>query len=423
MAPHEIINNSYTERRVVITGMGVIAANGKDLPTFWESIRLGKSAGGPLTRFDPGDMPNRAAAEVTDFDGRNFMDRKRAQRLDLSTQFGIAAASLAVKDAGLDFKNMDPDRVGVVEGISLGGTETSLKGQVSLMNKSYRSINAFSLINGYTGSGSGEIALELGIKGQAITYCSSSASSNDALGYALNQIQQDDLDIMVAGGNEAPLLPALWAVFCLTKVMTCRNDAPKQSMRPFDKNRDGFLLGEGAGYLVLEELSHALTRGAKIYAEVLGHGRSCEAYQSVAPHPDGIGMYRAMEKALRRAKLHPSQVDYINAHGTATGLNDVVETTAIKRLFRDHAHRLAVSSTKPITGHLMGASGAIETVVSALAIKHQEIPPTINLTEPDVGCDLDYVRDKSRPYPVRVVMNLNSGFGGKNSCLILREYK
>ena len=409
-------------RRVVITGMGVIAANGKELGGFWDTVRRGQPFAGPLTRFDPGDMPNRVAAEIKDFDPSHYMTRKHAHRLDLSTQYGIAAATMAVKDANLKMDAIDEDRVGVVEGISLGGTETSLRGQVSLMNKSYRQINAYSLINGYTGAGSGEIALETGIKGHAVTLCSSSASSNDALGYAFNLIQQDDVDVMLAGGDEAPLLPALWAVFCLTKVMTCHNDDPARAMRPFDKTRDGFLLGEGAAYLVLEELSHALARGARIYAEIGGQGRSCEAYHSVAPHPEGLGMVRAMEKALRRARVHPGQIDYINAHGTATGPNDVVETTAIKKLFRDHARRLAVSSTKPITGHLMGAAGAMETVITALAIYHQEIPPTINLTEADAECDLDYVPGESRPYPVRAAMNLNSGFGGKNSCLILKRY-
>ncbi|MBI3850632.1 MAG: beta-ketoacyl-[acyl-carrier-protein] synthase family protein [Verrucomicrobia bacterium] len=413
---------NHTQRRVVITGMGVIAPNGSSLETFWESICEGNSAARRLTRFDPGDMPNKICAEIQDFDGGVYMKAKKSHRLDLSTQYGIAASILAVRDAAVDFEKLDQERLGVVEGISLGGTETTIKGQESLTKKSYRAINAFSLINGYTGSGSGEIALELGIRGHAITYCSGSASSNDAIGYAFNMIQQDEVDIMVAGGTEAPMLPALWAVFCVTGVMTCRNDKPQQAMRPFDRNRDGFLLGEGAAFLVLEELSHAIARGAKIYAEVAGHGRSCEAYHSVAPHPDGVGTYRAMEKALRRARMDVSEIDYINAHGTATESNDLVETKAIKHLFGDHARRLAVSSTKPVTGHLLGAAGAIETVICALALKHQEIPPTINLTEPAEGCDLDYVLKRSRPYPIRAAMNLNSGFGGKNSCLILRAF-
>jgi 3-oxoacyl-[acyl-carrier-protein] synthase II len=408
-----------SQRRVVVTGMGVVAANGCDLDTFWDTVRRGVSSGAPLTRFDPGEMPGRIAAEVKEFDGRQYLPAKSAKRLDLSTQYGITAARRAVEDSGLNLDGIDPDRIGVVEGISLGGTETTLRGQVALMERNYKAINAYSLINGYTGSGSGEIALALRLKGHAVTLCSSSASGNDAIGYALNMIRQDDTDVMITGGNEAPLLPALWAVFCVTRVMTFDNDHPQEAMRPFDRRRTGFLLGEGAGYLVLEELTHALARGARIYAEVLGHGRSCEAFHSVAQQPDGSGLRRAMEKALRQARLRASEIDYINAHGTATENNDLVETRAIKALFGPHAQRVAVSSTKPVTGHLMGAAGAVETVICALALHHQEIPPTPNLVEPEVGCDLDYVRGQSRPYPLRRVMNLNIGFGGKNSCLVL----
>ena len=284
-------------------------------------------------------------------------------------------------------------------------------------------MSPFTLINAYCGGGSGEVALELGCKGLAVTYSSGSASGNDIMGYAASLIQRDEVDVMVAGGSEAPLLAPLWAAFCQMKVMTKRNDDPQHSMRPFERSRDGFLLGEGAGFVVLEELSHALDRGAPIYAELLGHGRSCEAYDSVAPHPEGVGMYRAMEKALRQARLHASEISYINAHGTATDTNDQVESLAIKKLFGPHARRVAISGTKPVTGHMLAAAGAIETVICALAIKHQVIPPTINFQEPADGCDLDYVPNQPRAYPTRVAMNLNVGFGGKNSCLILREYQ
>jgi len=236
-------------------------------------------------------------------------------------------------------------------------------------------------------------------------------------------IQDDEADVMIAGGTEAPLLAPLWGVFCLTKVMTTRNDAPREAMRPFDMHRDGFILGEGAGFMVVEELSHALARRAKIYCEVVGHGRSCEAYHSVAPHPEGLGMRRAMEKALRKARMHASEVNYINVHGTATSTNEAVEVLAIKKLFNGAAGKVAISGTKPVTGHLMGAAGAIETIVCALVIKNQKIPFTLNLSQPAEGCDgVDLVTGHSRPYPVRVAMNLNCGFGGKNSCLILREY-
>jgi 3-oxoacyl-[acyl-carrier-protein] synthase II len=278
------------------------------------------------------------------------------------------------------------------------------------------------LINGYCGAGSGEIAAELGIHGHAITCSSGSASGNDVMGYAAGLIRNDDVDVMIAGGAEAPILPPLWGAFCHAHVMTRNNNDPLRSMRPFDADRDGFLLGEGGAFVVLEELSHALGRGARIYAEFASHGRSCEAYHPVAPHPDGIGVIRAMEKALRQARMNIEEIDYVNVHGTATQTNDLVETNAIKKLFGPHAYRLAISSTKPVTGHLLAASGAVETVVTALSLNRQEIPLTVNLQTPEPGLDLDYVKDGSRPYPVRVAMNLSSGFGGKNACLILAHY-
>ncbi len=409
-------------RRVVITGMGVIAPNGKDLATFWESLVKGISAGGPVTRFDTRKLPHSIAAEVKDFDSKLYMDFKTARRCDRATQYGIASAALAVKDSGLEFEKMDADRVGLAEGTSVSGIESTFSGQLTYLDKGYRALSPFTVVNAYSGEGSSKVALELGIRGHAVTICSGSASGNDAIGYAYQMIQGDEADVMVTGGVDDTMAEPLYGGFCLLKIMTSRNETPREAMRPFDRTRDGFLLGEGAAYLVLEELSHALARRAAIYAEVLGHGRSCEAYHQVTPHPDGIGLHRAMEKALRKARLGASEIDYINAHGTATATNDVAETRAIKRLFGESARKVAVSSTKPVTGHLMGAAGALETVVCALAVKRQEIPPTINLREPDPECDLDYVPLKSRPYPVRRAMNLSIGFGGKNSCLILGEY-
>jgi 3-oxoacyl-[acyl-carrier-protein] synthase II len=278
------------------------------------------------------------------------------------------------------------------------------------------------MINGAAGGGSGEIAHEIGAKGHAITLSSSSASGNDAMGYALSMIRHEDVDVMVTGGSEAPLIESVWGGFCLNRVMTRFSGTPSEAMRPFDKNRDGFVLGEGAAFVVLEELTHALSRGAKIYAEVLAHGRSCEAYHPLAPHPDGIGYIRAMEKALRVAGIPPEDVDYINAHGTATPANDQAESNGIRTFFGRDAYRIGVSSTKPITGHLMAGAGAVETVVCALAIHHGEMPMTLNHREAGPGCDLDYIPERSRPYPIRVALNLSSGFGGKNSCLVLRRY-
>lgn len=409
-------------RRVVITGIGVIAPNGSTVDRFWETISRGESAAVPVSRFDVSKLPNKIAAEVRDFKVSDYLEPKKGRRFDLSIQYAMAAAQQAVRDARLDIHSIDPDRVGVVEGTSVSGMEASFKGQTAFESKGYRSMSPFTLINAYSGGGSGEIALELGIKGHAVTYSSGSASGNDAIGYAFRMIRDEEVEVMVAGGSEAPILAPLWGAFCLTRVMTSRNDTPKEAMRPFGSDRDGFLLGEGAGFLVLEELSHALSRNARIYAEVVGHGRSCEAYHSVAPHPDGVGLYRAMEKALRDARIAPEEIEYINAHGTATEANDVVETRAIQRFFGAHAQRLAVSSTKPITGHLLAAAGALETIVCALAINRQMIPMTRNLRLPAEGCNLDYVVGASRPYPLRTVLNINVGFGGKNSCLALRRY-
>ena len=417
------MSRNERRRRVVVTGMGVIAPNGNDLATFWGSIRDGRTATAPLTRFDATHLPSRVAAEVRNFNLAKYTDPKKAHRFDLSIQYGLAAARQAITDAGMGSEVGDPERVGIIEGTSVSGMESSFKGQTAFERRGYRGMSPFTLINAYTGGGAGEIALDLGIRGHACSYSSGSASGNDAMGYALRMIRDDEVEVMVAGGTEAPILAPLWGAFCLTKVMSTRNETPATAMRPFDAARDGFVLGEGAAFLVLEELSHALGRGARIYAEMTGHGRACEAYHSVAPHPDGIGMRRAMEKALRDAGVTPSGVNYINAHGTATSANDTVEIKAIKNHFGAHALRLAVSSTKGVTGHLLAAAGALESVVTALAIYHQVIPKTTNLTVPDAGCDLDLVPFESRPYPIEVALNLSSGFGGKNSCLVLERYR
>ncbi len=414
---------SDNPRRVVITGVGVVAANGSDKKTFWESVRDGRSAADFMTRFDVSQIPSKVSAEVRDFKPTDYMDMKVARRLDRALQFSVAAAQLAKKDAGVDFAKMDPDRCGVAEGTSMSNNEAAHATKEAFLKRGYRAVSVSGVISGAAGAGSGEVAHELGVMGHAVTICSSSASGNDAIGYAVNMIRGEDVDVMIAGGAEAPIIESAWGGLCANRVMTRNCDDPKRAMRPFDRLRDGFVLGEGAGYVVLEELSHALSRGANIYAELVAHGRSCEAYHPLAPHPDGIGYYRAMEKALRQGGIQREQVDYINAHGTATPANDAIETKAIKRFFGEHRRRLSVSSSKPVTGHLMGGAGALETIVCALALYHEVIPMTANLTEPDPECDLDYVADRPRPYPLKVVLNLNSGFGGKNSCMVLRRFE
>lgn len=410
-------------RRVVITGVGVIAPNGSTPEEFWASIREGQSAAGPLTRFAPGDSPVRIACQIQDFDPSRYLDAKAARRLDRSNLYSIAAATEAMKDAALKAEAVDADRMGVVEGTSVSTNETVTRGVETLQERGYRGLTLAALLNGYSGAGSGEVALHLGARGHAVTLSTGSASGNDVMGHALGMIQNDDADVMIAGGSEAPLTPTILATFCQAKVVSRLPGDPKRAMRPFDESRAGFVFGEGAGYVVMEELTHALSRGARIYAEVLSHGHACESYHAVAPHPEGKGIIKAMEKAIRRSRIDPSEIDYINAHGTATEANDVVESQAIRRFFGRHANRLGVSSTKPVTGHLMAAAGAVETIVSALAVHHGIMPPTINLTKPDHGCDLDYVTEGARSYPIRAAMNLSSGFGGKNACLLLRRFE
>lgn len=410
-------------RRVVITGMGVISPCGKDLKTFWESVREGRSASARVTRFDATKLPTQIAAEVKDFDVSQFIKSRKPGRFDLSIQYGVAAASLAMRDAAIDFNTLDPDRVCVVEGTTISGAESMLKANdaYKLNGGNFRAMHPYNLIASYCGEGSSTISLHLGIRGHAVTYCSGCASGNDAIGYATRMIQLDDVDVAMAGGAEA-MIEMLHIGFCRMRTMSEQNAEPTRAMRPFDRSRDGFVLGEGAVFLVLEELSHALGRGAQIYAEIVGHGRSSEAYHATDPHPEGWGYVRCLEKALRDARLLPSEVQYINAHGSATPLNDPIETKSIKYVFKDHARRLAISATKPVTGHLMGASGAIETLVCALAISRGEIPPTINLAEPDHGCDLDYVPGEARSYPIKAAVNLNAGFGGRYGCLILKKF-
>ncbi len=409
-------------RRVVITGMGIIAPNGRDLRNFWNAVRDGKSAAGPLTRFDPAGSPCRISAEIRDFEPADYMEAKTAKRLERSLQYGVAAAKMAAADAEIDFNTVDPDRTGVVEATSLSNVDAAYKGRRAFDERGVRAINPSLMISGYVGSGSAEIANQIGCQGHAITCSSSSASGNDVMGYALSMIRHEDVDIMVAGGTEAPIIDTVFSGFAQARAMTRWTGNPAEAMKPFDERGDGFVMGEGGAYVVLEELSHALSRGARIYAEVLAQGRSCEAYHPMAPHPDGKGVARAMEKALRISGIQPGSIDYINVHGTANPPNDIAETRAIKKIFGPYAHRVAVGSTKPITGHPLAAAGAIETVICALALQHQVIPPTLNLQHPHPDCDLDYVPHRARPYPIRAAMNLNSGFGGKVSCLILSRY-
>ena len=417
-----MMSAEHTNRRVVITGMGVISPCGNDLAEFWKNVRGGLSAAAPIGRWDASKLPVKIGAEVKGFDLGKYADVKKFGRYELTVQYGVGAATLAVRDSGIEIEKMDPDRTSVVEGTTISGAVSviKLRDSYNSSNHNFRALHPYNVVGGYCGEGSSTIGLHLGIHGNAVTYCSGCASGNDAIGYAAHLIRSDDADMAVAGGAEE-MIELMHMSFCRVRAMSELDCDPTAAMRPFDKTRDGFVLGEGAAFMVLEEYSHAVGRGARIYAEIAGHGRSSEAYHPTDPHPEGIGYRRALEKAMHQAQLNPEEVDYINAHGSATPLNDPIETTSIKRVFKDHARHMAISGTKPVTGHLMGASGAIETVISALTIHHQEIPPTINLVDPDEDCDLDYVPGEARNYPVRAAANLNAGFGGRYACLVLKK--
>jgi len=407
------------ERRVVITGIGVIAANGLTVEKFWDSLCQGASGVKPTTRYDVSKLPVQVSAEVHDFRIDEHLEAVKMGRLELSVQYGLAASAAAVRDAKLDVAEVDPDRIGIVEGTTTSGVSNVLK--VEAQMRSGQKIHPYNAIGGYCGEGSSAIGIYLGIHGHALTYCSGCASGADAIGYAWRTVKDDDVDMMIAGGSDA-IFEAQHFGFCRLRAMSELPGEPGTQMRPFDQVRDGFVLGEGSAYFVVEELGHALSRGAKIYAEIVAHGRSAESYHPTDPHPDGLGYVNAMRRALRRAGLHGPEVDYINAHGSATPLNDPLETRAIKTVFGAHASRVGISATKPITGHTMGAAGAIEAAVCALAIHKQQMPPTINLRNPAEGCDLDYLAHGPRPYPVDVAVNLNAGFGGRYACLIFRRY-
>jgi 3-oxoacyl-[acyl-carrier-protein] synthase II len=409
----------WQRRRVVITGMGVVAPNGLDLETFWRTICEGKSGADKVTRFSTDELPYHVAAEVKGFDPTLFMDAKTARRTDLATQYSIAAAHMAVSDARLETSKEDVDRIGLVEGAGTRGLQSYYDCNLAYWKKGYRGLNPFDVVNSYNGEGIGKIAVEMGVRGHAVTISSGSASSNDAIGYGASLIQEDDADIIIAGGTDEAISEPIYAGFSFLRLLGADERGPAKAMRPYDRSRNGFLIGEGSAYVVLEELGHALDRGAKIYAELLGHGRTCEAFHQVNPHPDGLGVATAIEKALRKAALLPDEIDYVNTHGTATPQGDIAETRGLKRAFARAARIPPVSSTKPITGHWLAGSGAVETIVCALALQRQVIPPTTNLEHPDAECDLDYVVGGPRAYPLERVLNINIGFGGKNSCLVL----
>lgn len=405
-------------RRVVITGIGVISGSGFTLDEFWGNVVNGNSAADFITGFNADKLPVRIGAEVTNFSIGEFTELPKAGRYDRSVQFSLAAATNAYKDADINQVNVDPTRIGAIEGSTISAMESILKANASLAG-SYKRIHPYNVVGGYFGEGSSALSIALKLQGHAMTYCSGCSSGSDALGYARQIIADDEADIMLAGGSEA-ITELLHSGFCKLKTMSEWQGDPKMAMRPFDKNRDGFLLGEGAAFLVLEELSHAKARGARIYAEIVSHGRVSEAFHSTDPHPEGLGYQRAISNALRKASQKKERIQYVNAHASATPLNDPTESHAIEAVFSGHAKKLQIGSSKPIFGHMMGAAGAMESVVTILSIFHSEIPPSINLLNRDPKCKLDYV-DSRRAFPVEHALCLNAGFGGRYSCLYFRK--
>lgn len=411
------------KKRVVITGLGVVSPGGIGKNAFWKTIKKGKSITSRITRFDSSSFPCQIAAEAKDFNPLDFMDPKTARRNELSSQFSLASAKMAVEDSQLKINDDHSDKIGVFDGTSLGTLGWQIEQSALFMEKGYRRLHPLSSVIGFPGSAAAAISRVYKLHGPSLTFTSGSTSSSIAIGYGFNAIRKGELDILIAGGSEAPIWPSILASFCKVDVLSKRNDQPDKASRPFDKFRDGFILGEGSGMMILEELQHALNRNATIYAEILGFYANCDAYHATSPDPEGTYIAKAMQLALENAHVKPEEIDYINAHGTSTILNDKIETMAIKKVFGAHAKKLAVSSTKSMIGHLLGACGALELIACALAINKGFIPPTINYEQPDPECDLDYVPNKGLPYKIGTLLSNNFSFGGKNTVLILGEYK
>jgi 3-oxoacyl-[acyl-carrier-protein] synthase II len=409
-----------TARRVVVTGMGAVTPLGKDLPTFWDALIHGRSGIGTITRFDPAGYESQIAGEVKDFDPRRYMDHKDVRRTDRFTQFAIAAAKEAVADAKIDLAT-DRDRIGASIATGVGGLETLVDQVVVMRTKGPNRLSPFLVPMLMANAGSAQIAMQLGVRGPNLTHVSACASSAHAIGEAGAIIERDQADAMIVGGAEAAVVPLAIGAFCTMHAMSRRNDDPPRASRPFDKDRDGFVLSEGAGVLILEELEHARSRGAKIYGELIGYGATADAYHITSPSPEGEGNARAMRMAIARAGIKPTDIQYINAHGTSTPYNDREETRAIKHVFGDHAHKLLVSSTKSMTGHLLGAAGAVEAIACLKAIEEGCVPPTINYETPDPDCDLDYVPNQARPLKLNVALSNSMGFGGHNASIIFRS--
>lgn len=411
------------KRRIVITGMGVISPVGTGLNKFWTSLINGQSGIDKITRFDTSNLPTKIAGEVKDFNPENYIEKKELRRLDRFTQFAISATKMALEDSALDLSAVDRTRVGVILGSGIGGTITWEEQHKNLLNKGAGRVSPFFIPMMIVNMASGQVSMAFELKGPNFTVVTACASGTNAVGEAFRTLQRGDADIIISGGTEAPITELSLAGFSSMKALSTRNNEPSRASRPFDRDRDGFVMGEGAGILVMETLDSALKRNAKIYAEVIGYGTTADAYHLTQPAPEGEGASRAMKAAISDAGISANDVDYINAHGTSTPLNDKFETLAIKHTFGEHAYQLAVSSTKSMTGHLLGAAGAVETIASVLATYNDEIPPTINYENEDPECDLNYVPNKAIKRTVNVALSNSMGFGGHNACIIVKKYK
>ncbi len=407
--------------RVVVTGMGVMTSLGQDLETFWSSLMAGKSGVSLIEAFDVSDYPTRIAAEIKDFNAEERFGRKEARKMDRFVQFALAASESALADSGLKIgENVEAERIGVSVGSGIGGLGTWEDQHNLLLEKGPKRVSPFFIPMMIANMGSGQVSISLGAKGPNTTMVTACATGSHSIGDSLRLIQRGDADAMICGGAEATIRPTGMAGFCSMRAMTTRNDEPEKASRPFDSDRDGFVMGEGAGILILESLEHATARGAHIYAEVIGYGLSADAHHMTEPDPDGAA--RCMKMAIRDAGIEPEAVDYINAHGTSTPVGDRSETIAVKKALGDHAYKVAVSSTKSMTGHLLGAAGGVEAIICGLALQNGVIPPTINLDHQDPECDLDYVPNVPRQADLEIAMSNSFGFGGHNATIVLKKF-
>jgi len=410
-------------RRVVVTGIGLVSPAGIGTQESWNALLEGKSGTDFITRFDASEYSTRIAAEVKNFDPLDFMEKKEARKMDFFIQYAVAAAQIAVDDSGLKPSDLEGDRCGVYVGSGIGGIGSIEETHRVLLEKGPSRVSPFFLISSIINEASGQISIRFKARGPNSATATACTTSTHSIGDSSRIIARGEADIMLSGGAEAPVTPVGIAGFCAMRALSVRNDEPQKASRPFDAKRDGFIVGEGAGILVLEELGRALKRGARIYAEIVGYGMTGDAYHVSAPSMDGEGAFRVMQRALEDSGVNPEEVNYINAHGTSTHYNDKIETLAIKRLFGEHAYKIGVNSTKSMTGHLLGAAGALEAGVAALCLKNQIMPPTINYEYPDPECDLDYVPNKARQAEINYALTNSFGFGGTNGSLLLKKYE